>query len=706
MYSCLDWSQKTGIRVIRRILLQVKCKGDENKNHVKQYVEKIQDALAVPYVLQKRVSMPAFEHVLFLFTFIRGYPHPQPNDIRCIKNNEYRSCGFDNYGNSLMGVSETDLKEQSNYTFNICNTNGCINDTFNALHMTENDTTELEVTPHQNYTQICCYDRSKSAWDARWVICEDETEKIRKEEKIEPPFHITCWTMSVARTGTYKTKTLVDTQWQTICTFNLKSSNVTTIIPSTITLNNFSTNQAKTTTENILETRNVKFNSSTTIRNSTNQATTITENTLGAIPFNTDGSSFKILVTILIIILLFSIIIGICFFCNYKRELKKREREIVNITQMVKQIIVRKQIDIGENFQDIANMPVVSIQHSRSGQVRNGMVSVGEYEMPLDERWEYPRKNLRIMNTLGEGEFGKVVQAEAINISVHGSGITIVAVKMLKDNHSDSDMIDLVSEMEVLKLLGNHPNILRLLGCCSQGGPLLVITELAHNGNLKNFLQKHRHQSIKPTEITLLTYARQIAQGMIHLTAMKCIHRDLAARNVLVTADHTMKIADFGLARNVENSEYYKKTTEGRLPVKWMAPEALLHNKYSIKSDVWSYGVLLWEIVTFGENPYPSIKSFAGVIQVIIQNRRLEKPLNTSADVYNLMLDCWKYEPKQRPNFSTIVERITELLGNVDVDNESDYSENSDQSELRSLISPTDSTEDENASELHYSLKG
>ncbi|XP_065219850.1 fibroblast growth factor receptor homolog 1-like [Planococcus citri] len=332
------------------------------------------------------------------------------------------------------------------------------------------------------------------------------------------------------------------------------------------------------------------------------------------------------------------------------------------------------------------------------------MVSVGEYEMSLDERWEYPRKNLRIMNTLGEGEFGKVVQAEAINISVHGSGITIVAVKMLKDNHSDSDMIDLVSEMEVLKLLGNHPNILRLLGCCSQGGPLLVITELAHNGNLKNFLQKHRHQSIKPTEITLLTYARQIAQGMTHLTAMKCIHRDLAARNILVTTDHTMKIADFGLARNVINSEYYKKTTAGRLPIKWMAPEALLHNKYSIRSDVWSYGVLLWEIVTFGENPYPSIKSFAGVIQVIIQNRRLEKPLNTSADVYNLMLDCWKYEPKQRPNFSTIVERITELLGNVDVDNESDYSEYSDQSyELRSLISIKDSTKEENASKVHES---
>ncbi|XP_065217053.1 fibroblast growth factor receptor homolog 1-like [Planococcus citri] len=392
------------------------------------------------------------------------------------------------------------------------------------------------------------------------------------------------------------------------------------------------------------------------------------------------------------IILLFTIIIGACFFCKYKREMKKRETEIANMTRIVKKIIVQKQIDIDQNFQDIVNMPVVSIQNSRCGQVRNGMVSAGEYEMPLDERWEYPRKNLRIMHTLGEGEFGQVAQAEASNILGEGSGTTIVAVKMLKDNSTDSDMIDLVSEMEILKLLGNHPNVLRLLGCCSQGGTLFVITEFARNGNLKNFLQKHRNQSTKLTESTLLAYARQIAQGMSYLTVMKCVHRDLAARNILVTAEQTMKIADFGLARNVANSEYYRKTTEGRLPIKWMAPEALFDNKYSTKSDIWSYGVLLWEIVTLGDNPYPSIKSMAAMIRFLNENRRLEKPLNTSTDVYNLMQDCWKYEPRQRPNFLTIVEHITDLLENREVVSEFN-SESSDESELKSVISTTEPTE-------------
>ncbi|XP_065203142.1 fibroblast growth factor receptor 2-like [Planococcus citri] len=400
-----------------------------------------------------------------------------------------------------------------------------------------------------------------------------------------------------------------------------------------------------------------------------------------------DDSIKKLLVPVSIIMLLFLIIIiGTVFFCKYKRQMEKRTREMANMTQLVKKIVVQKQIDIDEDLKDIMNMPVVSIQRLMSGEVRSGMVSDGEYEMSLDERWEYPRKNLRTIKTLGEGEFGQVVQAEASNISGQGNGTTIVAVKMLKDNHTDSDMIDLVSEMEVLKVLGNHPNILQLLGCCSQGGPLLLITEYADNGNLKQFLQRH-HQSTELSEINLLAYAQQIANGMAHLASMKCIHRDLAARNILVTADYMMKIADFGLTRNVKNSEYYKKTTEGRLPVKWMAPETLFDNKYSIKSDVWSYGVLLWEIMTHGDNPYPSVKTLLGMLRVLNENRRLEKPPNASTDVYNLMLDCWKYEPGQRPNFLTIVERITELLTNAEVVNES-----SDESDLQSTISTTTPT--------------
>ncbi|XP_065217235.1 fibroblast growth factor receptor 2-like [Planococcus citri] len=349
-------------------------------------------------------------------------------------------------------------------------------------------------------------------------------------------------------------------------------------------------------------------------------------------------------------------------------------------------------------------MPIVSIQCLESGRVTRGrgMISECEYEMSLDERWEYPRQNLRIGKILGEGEFGQVFQAQATNISGRENEIVIVAVKMLKDDHNDTDMMDLVSEMEIMKLLGNHPNILRLIGCCSQRGPLYVITEYAQNGNLKNFLRKYlNEQSIKPSETTLISYAHQIAQGMDYLASLKCIHRDLAARNILVTADYTMKIADFGLARNIRNTEYYKKTSDGRLPIKWMAPEALFHNKYTTQSDVWSFGILLWEIVTLGGNPYPSINNFAGLHHALSQNYRMEKPPKTSTAVYDLMLDCWKYEPEHRPNFSTIVKRLTELLKNYEVVDQSMDAENPDEFESKSAISTTESSDVENEDEKH-----
>ncbi|XP_065220155.1 fibroblast growth factor receptor 2-like [Planococcus citri] len=406
----------------------------------------------------------------------------------------------------------------------------------------------------------------------------------------------------------------------------------------------------------------------------------------------------KIMVTALGMILIIAVICGILFFCKYKKEMSQKDTKIAEMKQFVKKVVVKKQINIDEDFPNVLNTPVVSIERLKSGIVKNGMVSVGEYEMSLDEHWEYPRQHLHLGETLGEGEFGKVVQAEAKDIWKRGNDLVTVAVKMLKDDHLDSDMIDLVSEMELMKLLGSHQNILSLLGCCSQGGSLLVITEYARNGNLKNFLQKHLHHSTKIEESTLLTYARQIAQGMVYLSSIKCIHRDLAARNILVTAQYTMKIADFGLARDVRHTEYYKKTSKGRLPIKWMAPEALFRNRYTLQSDVWSFGILLWEIITLGDDPYPSIEDLAGLRNALKQNYRMEKPENASTNVYNLMMDCWSFEPEDRPNFSSIVERLKELVTDArpKVVDGSYHSENSDESDSQSVISTTESSEDEN----------
>ena len=163
-----------------------------------------------------------------------------------------------------------------------------------------------------------------------------------------------------------------------------------------------------------------------------------------------------------------------------------------------------------------------------------------------------------------------------------------------------------------------------------------MIVEFAEHGNLRDFLRKHRptpgyeraRESEVPalTEKQLISFSRQIAKGMEYLGSKKCIHRDLAARNVLVAEGFIMKIADFGLARDVHSNDYYRKMGDGRLPVKWMAPEALFHRRYTTQSDVWSFGILLWEIVTLGGTPYPSVPSIEKLFQLLRAGHRYKLP--------------------------------------------------------------------------------
>lgn len=200
---------------------------------------------------------------------------------------------------------------------------------------------------------------------------------------------------------------------------------------------------------------------------------------------------------------------------------------------------------------------------------------ISEYEFPIDLNWEFPREQLELGKNLGEGAFGKVIMAYANGLVKTGHS-TVVAVKMLKEGHTDEDVKDLVCEMEVMKMIGTNINIINLLGCCCQDGPLFVIVEYAPHGNLRDFLRKHRptpftdneHEKERQTltQKDLVSFAYQIARGMEYLASRKCIHRDLAARNVLVSDDFIMKIADFGLARDIHSQDYYRKTTDGRLP--------------------------------------------------------------------------------------------------------------------------------------------
>nr|XP_025862277.1 fibroblast growth factor receptor 4 isoform X4 [Vulpes vulpes] len=275
---------------------------------------------------------------------------------------------------------------------------------------------------------------------------------------------------------------------------------------------------------------------------------------------------------------------------------------------------------------------------------------------------------------LGEGCFGQVVRAEAFGMDpTQPDQASTVAVKMLKDNASDKDLADLVSEMEVMKLIGRHKNIINLLGVCTQEGPLYVIVECAAKGNLREFLRARRppgpdlspdglRSSEGPLSFpALVSCAYQVARGMQYLESRKCIHRDLAARNVLVTEDNVMKIADFGLARGVHHIDYYKKTSNGRLPVKWMAPEALFDRVYTHQSDVWSFGILLWEIFTLGGSPYPGIP-VEELFSLLREGHRMDRPPNCPPELYGLMRECWHAAPSQRPTFKQLVEALDKVL--------------------------------------------
>ncbi|XP_062558666.1 fibroblast growth factor receptor homolog 1-like isoform X2 [Armigeres subalbatus] len=396
-------------------------------------------------------------------------------------------------------------------------------------------------------------------------------------------------------------------------------------------------------------------------------------------PVRQHSTLITIMTTVLSGCFMILAIIVIIVCKKLKRE-KMKHRAMEHVNQWTKKVIVLKQPVIENSIPGVTEsmqMPIVRIEKQRSTLVQSGNCDpsmISEYEFPIDLNWEFPRNKLILGKSLGEGAFGKVVMAEA-NGLVKGQASTVVAVKMLKEGHTDADVKDLVCEMEVMKMIGKHVNIINLLGCCCKDGPLYVIVEYAPHGNLKDFLRSHRFCTTNYedmvsgekekkilTQKELISFAYQIARGMEHLASRRCIHRDLAARNVLVSDGYVMKIADFGLARDIHSQEYYRKTTTGKLPIRWMAPESLEEKFYDSQSDVWSFGVLLWEIMTLGGNPYSSIPTWDNLLEHLKKGKRLEQPPLCSIDIYLFMRECWHYRPEERPTFSEIVQHLDRLV--------------------------------------------
>ncbi|XP_019638403.1 PREDICTED: hepatocyte growth factor receptor-like [Branchiostoma belcheri] len=280
--------------------------------------------------------------------------------------------------------------------------------------------------------------------------------------------------------------------------------------------------------------------------------------------------------------------------------------------------------------------------------------------------WEIPRSSLKLGRRLGRGQFGEVRLGEIRNRRV----TTTVAVKTLRDSASDSDKKDLLGELEILVTVGRHDNIISLVGACTKGGPLMIVVEYAPNGCLKAWLKtnsveansEYQNQPVPVLDLEqLIQFGINVAAGMSHLAAVQCVHRDLAARNILLGKNLVAKVSDFGLSRDIYESEEYVKTTQTKLPLRWMAYESLFYNVYTTQSDVWSFGVLLWEIMTMGSLPYEGMKG-KQMMDMIKDGGRLEKPLYCPDELFALMEDCWTTLPEDRPTFPQLKTNLDTII--------------------------------------------
>ncbi|XP_044302586.1 BDNF/NT-3 growth factors receptor isoform X2 [Varanus komodoensis] len=276
------------------------------------------------------------------------------------------------------------------------------------------------------------------------------------------------------------------------------------------------------------------------------------------------------------------------------------------------------------------------------------------------------RHNIVLKRELGEGAFGKVFLAECYNLCPEQDKI-LVAVKTLKDA-SDNARKDFHREAELLTNL-QHEHIVKFYGVCVEGDPLIMVFEYMKHGDLNKFLRAHGPDAVlmaegnRLTELTqsqMLHIAQQIAAGMVYLASQHFVHRDLATRNCLVGENLLVKIGDFGMSRDVYSTDYYRVGGHTMLPIRWMPPESIMYRKFTTESDVWSLGVVLWEIFTYGKQPWYQLSNNE-VIECITQGRVLQRPRTCPKEVYDLMLGCWQREPHMRLN----IKEIHSLLQNL-----------------------------------------
>uniref|UniRef100_A0A4W5JMG4 Tyrosine-protein kinase n=1 Tax=Hucho hucho TaxID=62062 RepID=A0A4W5JMG4_9TELE len=281
------------------------------------------------------------------------------------------------------------------------------------------------------------------------------------------------------------------------------------------------------------------------------------------------------------------------------------------------------------------------IGHSAMSQHQFKLCDKPKAQKPWDkDAWEISKESIKMVKKLGAGQFGEVWMAFYNNT-------TKVAVKTLKPGTMSAEAF--MEEANLMKTL-QHDRLVRLYAVVTKIEPIYIITEYMSNGSLLDFLKSEAGCKVQLPK--LIDFSAQIAEGMAYIEKKNYIHRDLRTANVLVSESLLCKIADFGLARVIEDDQYTAR--EGaKFPIKWTAPEAINYGSFTIKSDMWSFGVLLYEIITYGKIPYPGMSN-GEVMTSVQKGYRMPRPENCPNELYDIMTTCWKSKPDDRPTFDYI----------------------------------------------------
>ncbi|XP_047144848.1 tyrosine-protein kinase transmembrane receptor Ror isoform X2 [Hydra vulgaris] len=305
------------------------------------------------------------------------------------------------------------------------------------------------------------------------------------------------------------------------------------------------------------------------------------------------------------------------------------------------------------SFQELNTMTSIR-DHIRENAFNNNPLQELLASVEPGEIIQYPLDCVEYIRDLGEGQFGKVFQGRIHGV-VKEEESTDVAVKCLKQGSSLQVLEAFNKEVKLMSAL-KHSNILRLLAVSTEEEPYCMIFEFMENGDLNEYLRKNKDTAML-SDSDLITICKHIASGMNHLASKKFVHRDLATRNCLVGKDLLVKIADFGMSRDIYHSDYYRVGGEALLPIRWMPPEAILYGKFTVATDIFSFGVTMWEVFTFGMQPFYGYTN-EEVVEFIKKGVLLPMPDDCPQWIYEIMIKCWKHDPEERILFADILKLL------------------------------------------------